>query len=54
MAEKSVNEMIKEALANNTAVIGTRKALKTIRTGDVASVILATNCPEDVKKDVMH
>ena len=54
MAEKSVNDQIKDAIANNSAIIGTKRVLKTIRTGDVSSVVIANNCPDNVKKDVMH
>ena len=54
MAEKSVNDQIKDAISNNTAIIGTRRVLKIIRTGEVSSVVLAKNCPENVKKDIMH
>ena len=54
MAEKSVNEQIKEAIASNNAIIGTRNVLKSIKTGELESVVLASNCPDEVKKDVIH
>ena len=54
MAEKTVNDQIKEAIASNNAIIGTRRVLKTMRTGEVSSVVIAKNCPDNVKKDVMH
>jgi len=54
MTEKSVNEQIKESIANNSAIIGSKRVLKDIKTGNVDLVVVAKNCPENIKKDVEH
>ncbi|MBR9682129.1 MAG: 50S ribosomal protein L30e [Candidatus Aenigmarchaeota archaeon] len=54
MTDKSVNDQIKDAIASNNAIIGTKRVLKIMKSGEVSSVVIAKNCPEIVKKDVMH
>ena len=50
----TIEDEIKSALAKNALVIGTRTVVKALKTGSVKSVIIASNMPESVKKDLQH
>ncbi len=45
---------LKEALANNRAVIGTKSVLKNVKSGELQTVFVAKNCPDTIKKDLSH
>jgi len=50
----TVEDDIKNALAKNAVIIGTRTVVKALKTGAAKSAVLATNAPESVKKDLLH
>ena len=50
----TIEDEIKSALAKNALIVGTRTVVKTLKTGVAKSVIVATNAPESVKKDLQH
>lgn len=50
----AIEDEIKNALAKNALVIGTRTVVKALKTDNVKSVIIASNTPESVKKDLQH
>lgn len=50
----AIEDDIKSALAKNALLIGTRTVIKALKTGSVKSVIIATNTPDNVKKDLQH
>lgn len=53
MAEqKELMNKLKEAIADNTVVIGSKEAKKHLKLKDVKLIIIATNCPDDVRKDI--
>jgi ribosomal protein L30E len=45
---------IRKAVEGDSAVIGTKRTLKGIRAGDVASVYITKNVPTYVKEDLHH
>jgi len=45
---------IKDALENKKTVIGTKEVLKSIRNGKIEKIFLASNCPEEIQKDIKH
>lgn len=45
-------EQLRDAVAEKTALIGSRSVLRAIRTGSAKSVIVATNCPAPVAADI--
>ncbi len=50
----TVKSAIKSALAENTAVIGANSVKKMLRAGKLKLVALASNCPENLKNDIMQ
>ena len=45
---------IKEALKANKLIVGTKRTVKALRKEELASVFLASNCPEMLEEDVKH
>lgn len=43
---------LKDALSNKNAIIGTKRTIKYLKMKTVKLVILASNCPEDIKNDI--
>jgi large subunit ribosomal protein L30e len=50
----TIEDDIKAALAKGALVIGTRSAAKALKAGHAKTVVLASNAPEDVRKDFEH
>lgn len=50
----NVQADIKKAMKEKTLVIGTRQVLKEVRTGKVGTIILASNCPKNLRADMTH
>ena len=50
----TVRDEIKSALESNKVLIGTKRIIKDIKTKDLNLVIVASNCPDEIKKDLMH
>lgn len=48
-----LNEL-KEALNKKNVVIGSRQAIRLLKTGELKSIIVSQNCPENIKKDINH
>ena len=44
---------IKKAVETGTALLGTEVTMKVARAGKLTKVFLSSNCPEDVKAEVM-
>lgn len=49
----SIDE-IKKAIKEKKAIIGTDETIKNLKIGKVEQVFLTSNCPEDVKEDIMY
>lgn len=47
-------EELKTGIKQGNLIIGTKRTIKAIRTGEVSKVILASNCPEAVAEDITH
>ena len=45
---------IKELLKDKDLTFGTERTIKRLRIGDVKSVFIAKNCPENVRKTIKH
>ncbi|HJW96891.1 MAG TPA: 50S ribosomal protein L30e [archaeon] len=50
----SMNQEIKEALKEKRIIIGSRTVIKGIKGGVLNSVIYASNCPDNTKKDIEY
>jgi len=50
----TVNADIKEAMKEKKLVIGTRSTTKLMKRGGIKSVILPSNTPETIKRDIEH
>jgi len=50
----TMEDEIKSALAKGAIMIGTRSVAKAVKAGNAKAVILASNAPEDVRKDFEH
>lgn len=49
----SIDE-IKKNLKTKNLLIGTSVVMKNLRKGKLAKIFLSENCPENLKKDIMH
>lgn len=45
---------LKKALKEKKLIFGTERTLKNLKRGKISKVFLASNCKEDVKKDVKY
>ncbi|RLJ05365.1 MAG: 50S ribosomal protein L30e [Candidatus Aenigmatarchaeota archaeon] len=45
---------IKEALKENKLIIGTRRVMKFLKNKKLRMIFYASNCPENVKKDLEY
>ena len=56
MAKKQVTDSkildIKKLMKTDKAVIGTKRTLKLLKTGQIKKVYVTSNCAEDVKSDL--
>ena len=43
---------LKDALKDNKVVFGTKGAIKNLKLGDAKIIVIARNCPEDVRADL--
>jgi large subunit ribosomal protein L30e len=54
MAAANVNQEIKEAMKEKKILIGSRTVIKGVKRGHLDSVIYASNCPEETRKDLEY
>ncbi len=52
MADESTD--IKKAIEQKKATIGTELTIKNLKLANLAKIYLSSNCPANVKKDVVH
>jgi large subunit ribosomal protein L30e len=45
---------LKNALKENKVIFGSKRTIKYLKLGNVKLIILANNCPENVKKDIEY
>ena len=50
----TIEDEIKVALTKGAILIGTRSAVKAVKAGGARTVVLASNAPETVRKDIEH
>ncbi len=49
-----VIDEIRKIIKDQKAVVGTKEVIKNLKLGKITKVYVTTNCPEDVKEDIMH
>ena len=49
-----VEKEITNAIEHGTIILGAERTLKELKKGKIATVILASNAPEDVRMEVTH
>jgi len=54
MPKKITLTEIKKLLKSGNAVIGTERTLKNLKLGRVQKVLLSSNCPANVEKDISY
>ena len=54
MAKKIDTAEIKKMLKLGSIIIGTEKTLKNLKLGRVQKVLVSSNCPEKVEKDITY
>jgi len=47
-------EELKKAIKEKALTLGSNKTLSKIKTGKIKTVYITTDCPETVKRDIMH
>jgi ribosomal protein L30E len=50
----ALEDEIKSALAHGAVIIGTREVLRAVKAGQVKQVVLASNSPGSLSRDVNH
>lgn len=45
---------IKEALKNDKLLIGTKRTVKALRKNEIATIFVASNCPDILEEDINH
>ena len=54
MAKKITSTELKKMLKSGNVIIGTEKTLKSLRLGKVEKVLLSSNCPAKVERDISY
>ncbi len=49
-----INEDIQTAIKTGNITIGYRESIKSLKSGEVKSIIISNNVPENMKKDIEH
>ena len=49
-----MNEDIQKAIESGNIVIGYRESIKSLKSGEIKSVIISNNIPDNMKKDIEH
>jgi large subunit ribosomal protein L30e len=47
-----MTEDLREALKENKVILGTDRTVKCLKLGKVKMIVMASNCPDDVRKDL--
>lgn len=47
-------ENLKKILKEKKVTFGSERTLKLLRRGELTEIFIASNCPKDVKADIMH
>ncbi len=50
----TIDKQIKDAIKNDKLIIGSRTVLKNLKNEMLESVVYASNCPEELIKDLNH
>jgi len=49
-----MSEELRSSLRENKVFIGSKQTIKNLKLKNVKSVIIANNCPENIKKDINY
>ena len=52
--EDKILKEIRTILEKNKAVLGTERTMKKLKSGEIKKIFTASNCPENIKKDLQH
>ncbi len=52
--QKELINQLKEAIESKKAIIGSDRTVKYLKTEKLKLVIVSSNCPEEVRKDIEH
>ena len=47
-----MTENLREALKENKVIIGTGRTSKYLKLGKVKMIVMASNCPDEIRKDI--
>ena len=47
-------EDLREALNEKKVILGSKRTIKYLKLGKVKKIVIANNCPEEVRKDLEH
>ena len=54
MTKKISSTEIKKLLKAGSFIIGTQKSLKQLKMGQIAKILVSSNCPQTVEKTINH
>ncbi len=54
MVKKINADEIKKILKSGNVIVGTKRAMKLLKLGKVQKVLVSSNCPNIVEKDINH
>ena len=54
MAKKITIDDIKKMLKSGNVIVGTQRTMKQLKTGKIEKVLMSSNVPEKVEKDIEH
>jgi large subunit ribosomal protein L30e len=49
-----MTDELRDAIKDNSIVIGNKQTIKSLKAKSIKSVVVATNCPESMKKDIEY
>jgi len=49
-----MTDELRDALKENNIIIGSKQTIKNLKLKNVKKVIVASNCPENIKKDIEY
>ena len=57
MAKKEVNEEIKELkikVLDGKVILGRERVIKSLQSDKLSKILMASNCPDKIKEDIVH
>ena len=54
MAKTMTLEDLQKAVRDQKIIVGAKQTLRALKVGKVAKIFLAANCPDDLRKGILH